>query len=54
VQETRYLISVSNPERLCRGVVEASLDGVPVDPAAIPLGIDGGTHQVRIVLGRSV
>src|SRR5260370_423453 len=28
VQSTRYLISVSNPERQCRGVLQASLDDV--------------------------
>ena len=39
---TRYEIAVSNPERRCRGVAEAELDGAPVDPAAIPLVDDGG------------
>jgi len=48
---TRYDIAVSNPERLCRGIAEAELDGVQVDPRAIPLADDGGTHQVRLVLG---
>ncbi len=53
VQGTLYLIGVSNPERQCRGVVEALLDGVAVDAAAIPLVDDGRTHQVQIVLGRA-
>jgi cyclic beta-1,2-glucan synthetase len=48
---TRYDIAVSNPERRCRGIAEAVLDGVPVDPHSIPLADDGGTHQVRLVLG---
>ena len=51
VRGTRYLISVSNPERQCRGVLSASLDDVVVDAAAIPLVDDGRTHHVRIVLG---
>ena len=51
VETTRYVISVSNPGRLCRGVVESSVDGVGVNPDAIPLVLDGGTHQVRIRLG---
>ena len=34
-----------------RGEVE--LDGVPTDPGAVPLVDDGGTHQVRVVLGAS-
>ena len=52
VQRTRYLISVSNPKRHCRGVLTASLDDVVTDAAAIPLVDDGRTHHVRIVLGR--
>jgi cyclic beta-1,2-glucan synthetase len=47
---TRYEIAVSNPERRCRGIAEAELDGAPVDPRAIPLVDDGRTHQVRLVL----
>ena len=48
---TRYEISVANPERRCRGIASADLDGVAVDPRAIPLVDDGGTHDVRLVLG---
>jgi cyclic beta-1,2-glucan glucanotransferase len=49
--DTRYAITVSNPDRLCRGVSAAELDGVTVDPRAIPLVDDGGSHMVRVVLG---
>jgi cyclic beta-1,2-glucan synthetase len=48
----RYRITVTNPERLCRGVSSAELDGTPVDPLAIPLLDDGRTHEVHVVLGR--
>ena len=48
---TRYEIVVTNPERRCRGIAEAELDGVSVDARAIPLVDDGGTHDVRVVLG---
>ena len=48
---TRYEITVSNPDRRCRGVIEAAVDGAAVNPAAIPLVDDGGVHQVRVVLG---
>ena len=48
---TRYEISVTNPERRCRGIGMAELDGAAVDPRAIALVDDGGTHQVRVVLG---
>jgi len=48
---TRYEISVTNPERRCRGIGAARLDGVAVDARAIALVDDGGTHEVRVVLG---
>jgi len=48
--DTRYEISVSNPERRSRGVFAATLDGTPVDHLAIPLVNDGQIHEVRVVL----
>ncbi|HEX2458229.1 MAG TPA: glucoamylase family protein [Vicinamibacterales bacterium] len=51
VGRARYRITVTNPERLCRGVSSAELDGQPVDPRAIPLLDDGVTHEVTVVLG---
>ncbi len=48
---THYEIQVENPDRRCRGVAEAVLDGARVDPAAIPLRDDGGRHVLRVVLG---
>jgi cyclic beta-1,2-glucan synthetase len=47
----RYEISVTNPEHRSRGVAEATLDGEPVDPSAIPLADDGRVHRVQVVLG---
>src|SRR4029078_12931672 len=36
--DSRYEITVANPtQRCCRGVVKATLDGAPVNGAAIPL-----------------
>jgi len=49
--DSKYVIAVSNPNRRCRGVATATLDGARVDAAAIPLLNDGRTHDVRIVLG---
>jgi cyclic beta-1,2-glucan synthetase len=46
-----YEISVSNPDRRCRGIRTATLDGACVNAAAIPLLNDGLTHDVQIVLG---
>jgi len=48
---SRYSIAVENPQRRCRGVASAELDGASADPKAIPLVDDGRTHRVRIVLG---
>jgi cyclic beta-1,2-glucan synthetase len=51
IGRTTYEISVSNPDKRCRGIGEAILDGSPVDPSAIPIYGDGATHALRIVLG---
>jgi cyclic beta-1,2-glucan synthetase len=48
---TRYVILVENPQRRCRNVASAELDGSHVDSGAIPLVDDGGSHQVRVLLG---
>jgi cyclic beta-1,2-glucan synthetase len=48
---TRYEITVSNPQRRCRGVVRAELDGLAVNIAAIPLVDDGRVHHVRVLMG---
>ena len=48
---TRYAVAIENPERLCRGVASAFLDGRPVDPCAIPLADDGLVHRVVVRLG---
>ncbi len=49
--KARYAISVENPDRRCRGVARAELDGTLVDPTAIPLADDGRAHRLRVVLG---
>jgi cyclic beta-1,2-glucan synthetase len=47
----RYRIEVRNPEHRNRGVASATLDGLAVDPAAIPLASDGAEHHLLIVMG---
>ena len=49
--QTSYHISVLNPDHRCCGVGSAALDGVAVDPDAIPLLDDGSTHYVVVTLG---
>ena len=51
VRATRYRISVSNPDRHCRGIRSIVVDGVPLQGAMIPLLDDGGTHVVQVTLG---
>jgi cyclic beta-1,2-glucan synthetase len=51
VGDTRYRFVVENPEHRSRRVASAHLDGVPVDPGAVPLLADGREHEVRVVLG---
>jgi hypothetical protein len=48
----RYHITVLNPEQRCCDVRSAELDGVAVDPHAIPLLSDSATHEVVVVVGR--
>ncbi|HYN07744.1 MAG TPA: glucoamylase family protein [Vicinamibacterales bacterium] len=47
---TRYEVTVRNPHKASRGVAEATLDGVTIDPEAIPIVNDEATHRVEIVL----
>jgi cyclic beta-1,2-glucan synthetase len=51
VEGTRYRFVVSNPEHLSHGVARAQLDGIDVDPTAIPLASDGADHEVTILIG---
>jgi cellobiose phosphorylase len=50
---TLYRIRVTNPQHRCRGVRLATLDGHRVDPMAIPLRDDGGTHEIEVVIGEA-
>jgi cyclic beta-1,2-glucan synthetase len=54
VNRTRYRITVTNPERRCRGVSAVEVDGVAVDSMAIPLDDDGETHDVVVTLGTAL
>jgi cyclic beta-1,2-glucan synthetase len=49
--KSRYEIAVENPERRCRGVAEAELDGTHVEANRIPLVDDGQEHRVRVIIG---
>jgi cyclic beta-1,2-glucan synthetase len=48
---TRYVVSIQNPDRVSTGVVGAEMDGIRLDPRAIPFADDGGEHAVTVTLG---
>jgi len=49
---TRYGITVENPDAVCHGVSRISLDGTPLPKEAlVPLSDDGLEHRVHVVLG---
>ena len=50
---THYQIEIRNPERCCRGVARAVLDGKPVASRNVPLVDDGGRHVLQVVLGQA-
>ena len=49
----RYMISVSNPDRVQHGVASATVDGEPLEarPCRIELQDDGGIHRVELTMG---
>lgn len=49
---SRYEISVENPENVSSGVVSLELDGAPLSEKWVPLVDDGGSHTVRVQLGK--
>jgi cyclic beta-1,2-glucan synthetase len=49
---SRYEVTVTNPDRLSRGIMQATVDGRVVDPSAIPFVDDGAVHQIHVVMGR--
>ncbi|HKO50956.1 MAG TPA: glycosyl hydrolase family 65 protein, partial [Polyangiaceae bacterium] len=47
----QYLIEVTNPEHVSKGVQKLVVDGVPVVGNLIPAFNDGKTHTVQVTLG---
>jgi cyclic beta-1,2-glucan synthetase len=50
--ETRYQVTVENPQGVQRGVAVVELDGKALPDGRVPLADDGSEHQVRVVMGR--
>lgn len=52
-QQTRYEIAVKNPEGLCRGVSQVTLDGEILKDNSIRLINDQRVHSVEVLMGLS-
>ncbi|HLY28001.1 MAG TPA: protein ndvB, partial [Aggregatilineales bacterium] len=48
---TRYIIHVSNPQHINRGVLQTTLDGTIISNGYIPLAKDGATHEIYVEMG---
>ncbi len=49
-KSSTYVITIKNPEHICRGNQKIQLDGVSHESCEIPLVDDGKEHQVQIVI----
>ena len=47
-----YKIEVANPDHVCKGVKNMTVDGVMVEGNIIPVFGDGKEHEVKVVLGK--
>jgi cellobiose phosphorylase len=48
-----YLITVTNPEHVSKGVLSVVVDGSPMIGNVVPIFDDGRKHTVEVVLGRA-
>ena len=46
-----YQIDIQNPDHVCRGVKQVTVDGKAIDGNVLPVFSDGKTHQVTVILG---
>ena len=46
-----YDIEISNPQHVCRGVKEITVDGKKIEGSVLPVFGDGKTHKVEVILG---
>jgi cellobiose phosphorylase len=46
-----YLITVTNPQGVCKGVAAIRVDGEAIEGTLLPLFKAGGEHQVDVVMG---
>jgi cellobiose phosphorylase len=46
-----YVIEVKNPNHICRGIRQVTVDGKLLDSNLLPIFGDGKTHQVTVTMG---
>jgi cyclic beta-1,2-glucan synthetase len=54
IRGTHYHFVVENPQHWSRGIQTVEVDGVAVEPSAIPMHEDRRRHDVRVVLGSRI
>ncbi|MCL2183358.1 MAG: glycosyl transferase [Chitinispirillia bacterium] len=47
----RYVITVENPDKVCKGVKSVTVDGKALDKPIVPAFKDGQKHEVKVVMG---
>ncbi len=50
-RNTKYIITVENPEHVCRGVKMITVDRIPLENNVLPVFADDTEHEVHVVLG---
>ncbi len=50
-RNTKYTITVENPEHVCRGVKTITVDGYPLEGNVLPVFADDTEHEVHVILG---
>ena len=48
---TEYRVRVENPHGVNRGVKSIELDGRQLSDGVVPIALESGPHEVRVVLG---
>jgi cellobiose phosphorylase len=47
----RYVITVENPKKICKGVEMITVDGKVLDKPIVPVFTDGQKHEVKVTMG---
>lgn len=53
-RNTNYVIFVKNPDHVCKGIKEITVDDQKIDNCVLPIFDDGKIHKVVVLLGSSI